>query len=51
VWILNGGNVPFLLRPGKGGDYSFVGEAYVHEIMYGEALGVAEKRMSTTVLV
>lgn len=42
VVILGGGNVPYILRPvvsGTGANlYQLVGEAYVHGIMYGEAV-------------
>lgn len=37
VWVLKGTNVPFVLRPLSDGQFSLVGEAYVHGIMYGEA--------------
>ncbi|KAF6806273.1 hypothetical protein CSOJ01_08932 [Colletotrichum sojae] len=41
VWILAGGTVPFLLRPlpsasGVEGQYSLVGDCFVHGMMYGE---------------
>jgi len=46
VWVLSGGNVPFVLRPHVGrwggpeigeNPRSFIGDAYVHGIMLGEA--------------
>jgi hypothetical protein len=38
VWLLKGGRTPFVLRKRAGGnDYHFVGEVYVHGLMYGEA--------------
>lgn len=44
VWILSGGNTPFILRPcdkdadpGQSNYYTYVGDAYVHGIMLGEA--------------
>jgi hypothetical protein len=38
VWLLKGGRTPFVLRKRAGGnDYHFIGEAYVHGLMYGEA--------------
>ncbi|KAK4444184.1 HET-domain-containing protein [Podospora aff. communis PSN243] len=37
VWVLSGGNVPFILRPHGENTLSFVGDAYVHGIMHGEA--------------
>jgi hypothetical protein len=40
VWILEGCLVPCLLRPTAKGRYLLLGEAYVHGIMYGEALKV-----------
>jgi hypothetical protein len=36
VWILQGGNVPFILRGLQNGRYLLVGEAYVHGVMLGE---------------
>ncbi|GME25429.1 heterokaryon incompatibility protein-domain-containing protein [Neofusicoccum parvum] len=38
VWVLAGANVPFVFRPQARGGYQFIGEAYVHGIMNGEAL-------------
>jgi hypothetical protein len=38
VVMLFGGNVPYLLRPLKNGQWRFVGECYVHGIMRGEVL-------------
>ncbi|CZR65431.1 uncharacterized protein PAC_15331 [Phialocephala subalpina] len=37
VFIASGGRVPLIIRPGKNGHNTFVGEAYVHGIMDGEA--------------
>ena len=36
VWLLKGGNVPFVIRD-ESGTKRFVGEAYIHGIMKGEA--------------
>ena len=39
IWILQNGQVPFILRKeGQGGNYSFIGEAYLHGFMRGEML-------------
>jgi hypothetical protein len=41
VWVLSGGRVPFVLRQIDANDenrYELVGEAYVHGVMYGEAV-------------
>ena len=38
VVVLRGASVPFLLRPVDGEQYQLVGQAYVDEIMYGEAV-------------
>jgi hypothetical protein len=38
LWILAGARVPYVLRPVDGGEYEFVGEAYVTGIMFGEAV-------------
>jgi hypothetical protein len=42
VCVVNGGAVPFILRPSstRDGTYSLVGEGYIHGIMYGEALRI-----------
>ncbi|KAF7539643.1 hypothetical protein G7054_g1984 [Neopestalotiopsis clavispora] len=43
VYVLYGGKIPFILRParkrGRQNCYRYVGHAYVHGIMDGEALG------------
>ena len=36
VWVLQGGSVPFVLRPLRSGNRQLVGEAYVHGVMKGE---------------
>jgi hypothetical protein len=41
VCILLGGRMPVILRP-NGGNYQFLCEAYVHGLMFGEVLKVAE---------
>jgi hypothetical protein len=35
--------MPFILRPMDNGNYELVGEAYIHGIMYGEALGLFDR--------
>ncbi|TQV93021.1 hypothetical protein V2A60_003666 [Cordyceps javanica] len=38
VWLFAGGRTPYILRPtNQPGQYTFIGEAYVHGIMDGEA--------------
>ncbi|KAJ3479100.1 hypothetical protein NLG97_g8406 [Lecanicillium saksenae] len=38
IWLFSGGRTPYILRPtGRPGRYIFIGEAYVHGIMDGEA--------------
>ncbi|KAJ6780462.1 hypothetical protein PWT90_01828 [Aphanocladium album] len=38
VWLFAGGRTPYILRPtGRPGKFIFIGEAYVHGIMDGEA--------------
>jgi hypothetical protein len=41
VVIFLGGITPFIIRESKSvsGEFSLVGPAYVHDIMYGEAMG------------
>lgn len=41
VWILAGAAVPIVLQTLPSGNYALVGEAYVHGIMNGEAVGTA----------
>lgn len=41
VCILYGSDVPFVVRKEAGGNYSLVGECYMHGIMNGEALKMA----------
>lgn len=39
VWLFSGGRTPYILRPtDRPGQFTFVGEAYVHGIMDGEAV-------------
>ncbi|KAH8894210.1 hypothetical protein GQ53DRAFT_90789 [Thozetella sp. PMI_491] len=38
VWVLAGASVPFVIRPVQAGEYRLVTEAYLHGIMYGEAV-------------
>jgi hypothetical protein len=42
VWIVQGGKVPFILRPTGKESFRFVGEAYVHGRMFGEMAEVAK---------
>ncbi|KAK4220574.1 heterokaryon incompatibility protein-domain-containing protein [Podospora fimiseda] len=44
VWILSDGQVPFVLRKIGGVEYQFIGEAYVHGIMFGGGIPGLEKR-------
>lgn len=37
IWFLHGTYAPVILRPLDTGRYRFMGEAYVHGVMYGEA--------------
>lgn len=41
VAVLTGGRVPFVLRPNSG-YYEMLGDAYIHGIMDGEAMGITE---------
>lgn len=53
VWILKGGDVPFILKQqATEGEYEMVGLAYVHGIMFGEAVGegTREKVCSITLI-
>ena len=42
VWILSGAKTPVVLRRKGGGRYEFLGEAYVHGVMHGEASSVED---------
>ena len=37
IWILNGGAVPFVLRPLPNGNYRLIGESFVYGVMHGES--------------
>jgi hypothetical protein len=37
IWFLHGATASVILRPLASRNYQFVGEAYVHVVMYGEA--------------
>lgn len=50
IWIVPGGEVPFVLRP-KGKNFIYIGHCYVHGIMGGEAAGkICKVDMSQVVL-
>ena len=38
VFVLSGGDVPFILRQSGSGEHRLIGEAFVHGIMNGEML-------------
>jgi predicted sulfurtransferase len=44
VVVLDGGKVPYMLRPRTGSQYAFLGECYVYAVRNGEAYDMAEKR-------
>ena len=48
VCILLGGQVPYVVRPVKGG-YKYLGEAYIHGVMNGEASAIGHKQGITLV--
>ncbi|KAM7212723.1 heterokaryon incompatibility protein 6, OR allele [Rhypophila decipiens] len=51
IWVLDGGNVPFVLRRESNGGSSrrFIGDAYVHGIMHGQAVNDAQRRAAIRV--
>lgn len=58
VWVLFGGNTPFVLRKkdeklanAKCRERSFIGDAYVHGIMAGEAVVNCDGNETTVLLV
>ncbi|KAI4865532.1 heterokaryon incompatibility protein-domain-containing protein [Hypoxylon rubiginosum] len=54
VWVLDGGNWPFILRPSSGspvpGSHHWVGSSYVHGIMGGEAATETHKSKSVCLI-
>ncbi|KAK5689982.1 hypothetical protein LTR97_012465 [Elasticomyces elasticus] len=49
VAVLFGGQTPFVLRPiGKPGEYTFVGQCYVHGIMDGELIKLLDQDLLET---
>jgi len=44
IYVLLGSDVPHVLRRQQNASYTYQGEAYVHGIMYGEALTAARSR-------
>lgn len=54
VCVLTGGSVPYVIRPVNGGrenKFQFVGEAYVHGIMQGQAVPSEGAKVSEIILV
>ena len=39
IWIVPGLATPFVFREVGNGHHEFIGEAYIHGIMHGEAVG------------
>ena len=51
IWLIPGAEVLFIFRRRSGGDrYEFVGDAYVHGLMHGEAVDDAVKNMTAVEL-
>lgn len=50
IWILPGADVPFVLRPAGDGNFSVVGEAYVHKIMDGEFFEFTKRRQTVSLV-
>jgi hypothetical protein len=38
IYLLPGGNTPFILRPVGSNEFHLVGQCYTHTLIYGEAL-------------
>lgn len=54
VCILAGGSVPYIIRPVgdvKDNKFRFIGEAYVHTIMHGEAVRTRGRTLREIILV
>ncbi|KAF2808142.1 uncharacterized protein BDZ99DRAFT_464040 [Mytilinidion resinicola] len=45
ICVLVGGRVPFILRPSTDGSYKIIGEAYIHDLMHGEAMKLSGKNV------
>ena len=51
VWVLFGGDLPFILRPGPDdSSHTLIGDCYVQGIMNGEAMIDLKKKRRTVVL-
>jgi hypothetical protein len=48
VWVLAGANTPVVLRELENGHHQFLGEAYVHGIMHGEATDIISELTNIT---
>jgi hypothetical protein len=52
ICILHGANTPYLVRRnGKGNLLTLVGDAYVHGVMYGEALSMPERQLEGNIVI
>ena len=49
VYVIIGADVPFILRKTNDAGLKIIGEAYVHDIMDGEALDGTRERMTITI--
>ena len=48
ICVFQGAKTPHILRPQDDGTWEFVGEAYVHGLMYGEAEKIIDGRLLET---
>lgn len=52
ICILYGANTPYLVRPkGSGNPMTLIGDAYVHGLMYGEALSMPERQSECEIVI
>lgn len=55
IWVLDGGRVPFIIRPRSGeevesGEYTFIGDSYIHEIMEGQLSEQGRPKQTVTLV-
>ena len=52
ICILRGANTPYLVRPNENGNLmTLIGDAYVHSLMYGEALSMPERQSECEIVI
>lgn len=49
LWILHGAHAPLILRPLPNGNFTYIGEAYMHGLMDGEAVPFCTEPVSISI--